>query len=181
MLLKPYQPGDGEWLHAIFKENSDHLAESIEEIKNGLGLDLTSPQEAEIFVRQLWLDWATRRRFVFAIWKQETQRYIGDIWVESRDWSVPRCDIGYLIVKDQLRKGFATEATRAGLRFIFNDLKANKVGLTCNADNVGSCRVAERCGFVREGRLRADVKRGDDTLVDKLYYDLLNTEFEALP
>ena len=179
LLLEPYRPGDGAWLHAIFAKNSVHLAASIEEIRNGLGLDLTSPQQAEIFVRQLWCDWAARRRFVFAVWENESRSFVGDIWVESLDWSGPLCEIGYFVVEDHLGKGYATEAAQAGLAFIFNDLMASKVRVITDADNVGSYRVAERCGFVLEGRLRAVVKRSDGTLVDKLYYGLLRSEFEA--
>ena len=40
--------------------------------------------------------------------------------------------------------------------------------------------VAERCRFVREGRLRGQVNRKDGTLVAKLCYGMLRTEFETL-
>lgn len=180
LLLGPYRSGDGAWLHAVFERNRAHLAQSLEGIRNGLGLDLTREREAEIFVRQMGLDWAARRRFLFAVRDRETGGFAGDIWIEMVDWDVPLCEIGYFVVEDHLGKGYATEATRAGLRFIFGDLKASKVRLTTDADNIGSYRVAERCGFVLEGRLRAEVKRSDGTLVDKLCYGLLRTEFEAL-
>lgn len=180
LLLEPYRPGDGAWLHAIFRDNRTHLADSLAAIRNGLGLDLTRAQEAEIFVRQLGLDWAARRRFIFAVRERETGRFVGDIWVEIVDWRVPLCEIGYFVVQEHLRKGYATEATRAGLHFIFDHLNAAKARVTTDADNVGSCRVAERCGFVLEGRLRSEVARGDEALVDKLHYGLLRREFEAL-
>ena len=42
LLLRPYKPGDGQWLNLIFQENEAHLADSIEGVKAGLGLDLTN-------------------------------------------------------------------------------------------------------------------------------------------
>ncbi len=62
----------------------------------------------------------------------------------------------------------------------FNDLKANKAVITCDENNVRSYRVAERCGFIREGCLRGEVKRKDGTLGGTLYYGMLREEFERL-
>ncbi len=67
LLLRPYKPGDGQWLHGVFLENEAHLRDSIEGVKAGLGLDLTNSTEAEIFVRQLEADWVARKRFIFGI------------------------------------------------------------------------------------------------------------------
>ena len=82
LLLRPYKPGDGQWLHVIFQENESHLRDSIEGVKAGLGLDLTNSTEAEIFVRRLKADWAARKRFIFGI------------WIECQDWDVPLHEIG---------------------------------------------------------------------------------------
>ena len=143
-------------------------------------MDLTNPTDAEIFVRQLGADWVARKRFIFGIWEKAADRFIGDIWIESQDWDVPMHEIGYFLVQDQMGKGFATEATKAALAFVFKHLKSNKANLTCDEDNQRAYRVAERCGFVREGCLRGQVNRKDGTSVGKLCYGMLRTEFETL-
>lgn len=180
LLLRPYRPGDGQWRHTIFRENISHLEDAIAGVKSGLGWDLTSSTDAEIFVRQLEADWEARKRCIFGIWSKAAGRYVGDIWIESQDWDVPLHEIGYFVVKDQLGKGFATEATKAALEFVFEHLKSNKAVVTCDEDNQPAYRVAERCGFIREGRLRGEVKRRDGTLVGKLYYGMLRIEYESL-
>ena len=81
------------------------------------------------------------------------------------------------MVQDQVGCGIATEAAKTGLDFLYATLNANKVTLTCDMDNTSSYRVAERCGFQQEGRLRNEVQRSDGTLVDKLYYGLLKDEW----
>ena len=180
LFMRPYRPGDGQWLCTIFQENIAHLEEAIEGVKSGLGLDLTNSTEAEIFVRQLGADWAARKRFIFGIWEKTADSYVGDLWIESQDWGVPLHEIGYFVVKEHLSKGFATEATNAALTFVLEHLKSNKASLTCDEDNESAYRVAKRCGFIREGCLRGQVKRRDGTLVGKLYYGMLRTEFETL-
>ena len=176
LLLRPYIPGDGQWLHTVFQKNASHLEEAIEGVKSGLGSDLTNSTEAEIFVRQLAADWAARKRFIFGVWDKAAGGYVGDIWIESR----PLHEIGCFIVEDQLGRGFATEATKAALKFAFEHLKSQKAIVTCHEDNESAYRVAERCGFIREGRLRGEVKRRDGALADTLYYGMLRAEFETL-
>ena len=120
------------------------------------------------------------KRDSFLAWEKASDSFVGDIWIESQDWDVPLHEIGYFVVKEHLRKGFATEATKAALKFVFENLKANKASLTCDEDNEPPCRVAEHCGFIREGCLRGQVTRRDGTLVGKLHYGMLRAEFEAL-
>lgn len=180
LTLRPYAPGDGAWLHEVYLQNGVHLSDSIEGLKAGLGFDVSNLHGAEQFVRQMTADWHLHKRFVFAVWENSSNIFIGDIWIECVDWELGIHEIGYFVVESHIRQGFATEATRAGLRFIFDDLHANKAGLTCDEDNVASYKVAERCGFVREGNIRATVKRTDEASVGKLHYGMLSSEFESL-
>ena len=180
LLLRPYEPGDGNWLCTVFQANAEHLGDAIEGVKLGLGLDLTDSVEAEEFVHQLASDWAARKRFILGIWEKSSGGYVGDVWIESHDWDIPMHEIGYFVVKEHLNKGFATEATKAALMFVFTHLKSNKASLTCDEDNVPAYHVAERCGFVREGNLRGQVKRRDGTFVGTLYYGMLRAEYDAI-
>ena len=174
--LEPYRPGDGAWLHVAMKQNRDHMAASLAGIREGLGFDLTDPRDAEVFVRQLGRDWVARRRFVYAVRERDTVEFVGELWVESVDWSVPLLEIGYFVY---VGRGYATEAAHAVLRMLFHDLNAAKVRVTTDAANIRSARVAERCGFTLEGRLRSEAKGSDGTVVDALHYGMLPAEFDA--
>lgn len=176
--FEPYRPGDGAWLAPALARSREHLADSLADLRRGLGYDLTDPADAGAFVRQLGDDWVARRRFIYAYRERETGSFVGDLWIECSDWSVPLFEIGYFAVAEHTRKGYATEAARTGLRIVFDHLGAAKARLTCEADNVGSYRVAERCGFVLEGRLRSEVARGG-ALIDRLHYGMLREEYEA--
>jgi RimJ/RimL family protein N-acetyltransferase len=50
-----------------------------------------------------------------------------------------------------------TEAARAVLEFGFADLGVRRIWATCRPENVGSCRVLEKIGMIREGHLREHV------------------------
>jgi RimJ/RimL family protein N-acetyltransferase len=58
----------------------------------------------------------------------------------------------------------------------FADLGAEKVALRCDARNVRSAAVAERLGFVREGRLRGEARAKDGARADELRYALTRAD-----
>ena len=61
--------------------------------------------------------------------------------------------LGYFTRRDLWNRGCATEAVRAALNFIFS-VDACRVTASCLAENLGSRRVLEKCGFTQEGLLR---------------------------
>lgn len=56
-------------------------------------------------------------------------------------------EIGYHVGKEYTNKGFATEAVKAFLAKIMQQLKINKILGICHASNIASLRVLKKCGF----------------------------------
>jgi RimJ/RimL family protein N-acetyltransferase len=65
--------------------------------------------------------------------------------------------LGYRLASEARGRGVATHAVRLLARWAFAELGLARLELTCSPDNEASQRVAERCGFVREGLLRSHV------------------------
>jgi RimJ/RimL family protein N-acetyltransferase len=65
--------------------------------------------------------------------------------------------VGYWLASEARGRGVATHAVRLLARWVFAELGLARLELTCSPDNEASQRVAERCGFVREGLLRSHV------------------------
>jgi RimJ/RimL family protein N-acetyltransferase len=63
--------------------------------------------------------------------------------------------IGYWLAPQARGRGVATHAVRLIAGWAFGDLQLARLELTCGPDNHASQRVAERCGFTREGVLRS--------------------------
>jgi len=66
-----------------------------------------------------------------------------------------RAGIGYWAAAEARGRGVATHAVRLLAGWGFSALGLARIELTCAPDNLASQRVAERCGFVREGVLRS--------------------------
>jgi len=66
-----------------------------------------------------------------------------------------RASVGFWLTADARGQGVATHAVRLIVRWAFEDLDLARIVVTCAPDNLASQRVAERCGFSREGVLRS--------------------------
>lgn len=173
LLIRSYQIGDGKPYYDLLQNNYEHLQEEVGEL-----IKFKNPEDAEIFVRKLIADWIVRKRLVLCICEKNSKEIIGQIWIEPIKWDLPLLEIGYFIDKENEGKGMVTEAVKACLDFLFDDVKAIKVEIHCKASNVKSYRVAERCGFKKEAHLRNREKNKDGVIGDRLYYGLLISEHQ---
>ncbi len=99
------------------------------------------------------------------------ERVWGAASVYDVDLLQARASVGYWLTPDARGRGIATRTLRLLARWGFDHLGLARLALTCEPDNVASQRVAERCGFVREGVLRSHMRFKDgrrDTVVFSL-------------
>jgi RimJ/RimL family protein N-acetyltransferase len=176
LTLRPYQAGDGQRLYSISQSNRDHLTRY--ESGNVL-MSIKTPEEAEVVARDLANAWAARDCFFMGAFDKQTGTFVAQIYIGPVNWELPEFQVGYFVDKDHEGQGYVTEAVKAAFRFIFEHLQAHRVRLECNDTNVRSYKVAERCGFVREGHFREIRQHADGTFSGTLVYGLLRSEFES--
>ena len=93
---------------------------------------------------------------------------VGDVIVELR-WGGRTAYIGYTFHPDFWGNGYATEATQALVRYVFEVLGVSRVESSLHPDNPPSARVLEACGLVFEGHTRRSFWVGDECSDDWLY------------
>ena len=109
--------------------------------------------------RQRFEDEQARRRgerLQFALVEpSDDELVLGGASLHEVEMDQGRAAVGYWLAPQARGRGVATHAVRLLARWAFNDLGLARVALTCAPDNHASRRVAERCGFSREGVLRS--------------------------
>jgi ribosomal-protein-alanine N-acetyltransferase len=65
-----------------------------------------------------------------------------------------RLDCGYVLARRWWRQGLMTEALSAVTFWALRQPSVFRIGAVCDVENIGSARVLEKSGFVREGLLR---------------------------
>lgn len=96
------------------------------------------------------------------------ERILGDLAVELR-WGGRVGYFGYTFHPDHWGQGYATEASRALVRYLFDDLGVTRIESSLHPDNPPSARVLEACGLVFEGLTRQSFWVGDECSDDMLY------------
>jgi aminoglycoside 6'-N-acetyltransferase len=153
--------------------NRTHLARYEAE---NVALSIYTQEEAEALVQELAADWTAGNCFFLGAFERATGEFVAQIYLGPVNWDLPEFEIGYFADRDHQRQGFVTEAVQAVVRIAFEHLHAHRLRIECDDTNVPSCRVAERCGFVREGYIRENKLGPDGTLSGTVHYGLLKSD-----
>lgn len=114
--------------------------------------------ETEAYLRSVLRDRedALRMRYNLVVEEKATGEFIGCVGLHVID-SAPdgaHYGLGYFMRPDRWNLGYATEAARGALAFVFG-ANAWRVSASCLAENIGSRRVLENCGMRQEGLMKA--------------------------
>lgn len=87
-------------------------------------------------------------------------------------------ELGYMIDPDAWNRGYATDAARTVVEFVFDELRFEKLVSHVFETNPASARVLEKVGFEREGTSRGHAFV-DGERVDLEIYGLLAADYRA--
>jgi RimJ/RimL family protein N-acetyltransferase len=174
--MRSYQPGDGKWYFAMSLRNHEHLRQFESE---NVAYNLASVEAAEALIQDLANEWEKQSCFFIGAFDKKTGEFVAQVYIGVVDWMLPEFQIGYFVDIAHEGKGYVTEAVKATLQILFDQLNAHRVWLACNETNLRSIGVAERCKMTREGRLRENKRNPDGTYSSSLIYGLLRSEYQV--
>ncbi len=169
--LRNLQTADSCRLISLIERNLDHLMRWHPWVPV-----LRDPENWESYIRDNLERYARGEGIACGIWLEAQLVGVAecqDVNLESRS-----TELGYWLAEEHTGKGLATQACDALLRYAFNSLKLNRVVIRCPVGHERSARLAERLGFTREGRLRAN-RWLNDVAVDDYIYGLLADEWTS--
>jgi len=83
------------------------------------------------------------------------ERFLGLALAPEIDREGGEVELGYIVAPAARGRGVATEMLRQLTAWALAELGARRIWLVIDVDNPASERVAERCGYVREGVMRS--------------------------
>jgi [ribosomal protein S5]-alanine N-acetyltransferase len=152
-------PACGSVVLRAFRDEDAHLAVELGEdpyipLIGSLPAHPTA-QQALAWIHRQQGQLAERGRFSFAIADAESDRAVGAIGLGLRDLEAGRATAGYAVSPLHRGRGIATSALQALTRFAWTIPALYRVELYIEPWNHSSIRVAEACGYRREGLLRS--------------------------
>jgi RimJ/RimL family protein N-acetyltransferase len=163
--IRPLRPGDGPAFSVAIEESRSELAEYLD-------WAATAPTgtAAEAYARRRGLAFEQRLELPLYTFDRATGGLVGECGLYGIDWFVPKFGLGYWCRNARRGEGLTTEAVAAVVEWAFQSLGARRVELGCFESNVGSKRIAEKCGFEFEGIFRLGRRRPGGEPEDRLNF-----------
>ncbi len=115
--------------------------------------------------------------FQFAVVLRSTGQLVGDCAAMPQAGDPRQCEIGFTSAREHQGRGYATEAARLLVGYLFGGRGKHRITATCDARNTASAAVLERLAMRREGHFRESTwAKGEWT--DDLLYALLHHEWQ---
>lgn len=81
--------------------------------------------------------------------KKDTLEIIGDLGFKGFNYQHANIDLGYGIIKEERRKGYAEEAATSLIRWAFSNEIVKEITARCLFDNEGSIHLLEKLHFIK--------------------------------
>lgn len=130
--------------------------------------------QAQALIDFFITSYAEKRGIRWGIERKGTKGLIGTIGFNLWSPKHRRAEIGYELLPESWRNGYATEAISAVLQYGFQELKLNRIGAIVFTENEASNHLLLKLGFQQEGILRdymVQNGRANDTYI----YSLLSS------
>lgn len=115
----------------------------------------------------------------FYIWLKQTNQCIGRVYIHAKPEINDEVEIGYSILEEHRRKGYATEAAKAAVWFAFEQADQNVLCAIVKPENIASRRVIEKLGFVPGDARSVLGDDGEYFVFD--YFRLYHTDYLPAP
>lgn len=124
-------------------------------------------------------DRAKNTNFRAVTLNDDNKKLIGHVsFIQTEPKAFLTWEIGFIFNPTFQSQGYATEASRALIKYAFKELSAHRVVGFCSTENTASWKVLEKCGMKREGLLSKNAffrrdKDGQPLWMDSYEYAIL--------
>ena len=113
-----------------------------------------------------------------ALFLKDAQKYIGEAGVLSFIKENRKAVVGYNLLPKYWGNGYATEISRALVKYLFNEVGAERIEAMAVEGNTASRKVLEKSGFTAEGVLR-NFTYIDNQYVNVYYYGIIRSDYQS--
>ena len=113
----------------------------------------------------------------WAIVPKEYGKVCGSIEVMNVSEINGRCEMGYCMSKRYWNKGIMSEALKAAVKFLFDEVGFNRIQAVHHIENPASGKVMQKAGMKYEGRLKQYIADNCGKFVDCDIYAIVKDDY----
>ncbi len=167
--LRPVEVGN-------FEHFWDAASESFNEVSVWMPWSADIPKEE---VRRWYISsidaWEKGTSYSFSVVDAGDGSYLGECFLDPVDAPHKMANLGYWVRTSRTKRGVATAATRVLAAFGLKEIGLLRIEIVIATSNLGSQRVAEKSGAVREGLLRNRIIVRDK-MHDAIMYSIIPSD-----
>ena len=115
----------------------------------------------------------------FTVLLKSSKRIIGKL--SYNPWFAKRTkEIGWIFFKTASGNGYCTEASKAIMKYAFEEEKIHRIIATCQPENIASNKVCQNIGMRLEGDFKKCIHYKDDIWWDELFYSMLEEDYNKI-
>ncbi|MFW5780036.1 MAG: GNAT family N-acetyltransferase [Bacillota bacterium] len=128
--------------------------ESVEDVKKFVYSVLNNPEG---------------RKFNWIVILKKTKKPIGSLGISQIDYKKMSCDIGYCYNKEYWNKGYATEALKRIIKYLFEEKSFQTITAYHHVLNTASGSVMKKCGMKYQKTENVYIKIKDTNFLSHFY------------
>lgn len=172
MIIRGICLEDAPLFYELIKKNQDHIKDffpkTLEASSNLISVEELINDYSEKSIKN--------EMYVFVSEEEIKKSILGIFFVKEIVQQHSKCEIAYLVDKNEQGKGIATQGVSYLISFVFENLQLNKICCRISTDNLSSNRVALKNNFQLEGILKKEFKISSGKFININCYGLLRKE-----
>ena len=165
--------------HLLLRRLNDHDVNEVFELRSNPETMkfiprplLANREEALAHIQKINAAIDSNEGINWAITRKGDDKLIGIAGHYRIQWEHFRSEIGYMFLPECHGKGIATEMLKLLIDYGFDEMNMHSIEAVIEPANIGSARVLEKNGFVKEAHL-IENEYFDGRFVDSVIYSLL--------
>jgi ribosomal-protein-alanine N-acetyltransferase len=161
------------------KNNKEHFIHIYPELKDDFYSEF---HQMEVLRKefQMAMDAFAYRYYIFSKEDGFFNKILGDVSITNiLGGNAKSCKIGYKLDKDELGKGYMTEAIHKMIRFVYDELELQRIEINIMPDNEKSIALAQKIGFIYEGVVHSYLKI-HGKWEDHVRYALIKSKYDGV-
>lgn len=131
-----------------------------------------TPDLSKYFVEQKIKEFQAKEEFLFVLKEKENHTLIGLIYLKELDWEKKQGELAYAIGYQAEGKGYITETVQAISKWASEELQLKTLQIIAHKSNIGSVRVARKCGYIWKTVLIGEHTPPNEAPLDMELYEL---------
>jgi len=116
--------------------------------------------------------------YQLGIVERKSNKFIGDVGIHFIDPKNYQAEVGCTLDKNYQGQGFALEALRKVIDYLFTEYKKHRIIASIDPDNLSSIILVERLGFRKEAHFKESLMINNQW-VDDIIYAILAKEWRS--